>query len=320
MGTTTIPMKKFTSEEDEFIKTNYHQIGLKACATHLCRKPGSVQWRRKYLGLKSLTREEFKHILTGIPKNRTWRVYKVGASQFINVQTPEAAYILGLLWADGYVKRGEKLLVRGVEEDMKDHLVTFERTGEWKVIREEKYRYKIKCKPIITVQTSHISLVEYLETKDYRVKSSMSACKILETIPESLRHYWFRGLLDGDGSVIFKKINTRNRISVAVYSSYEQDWTYLQRLCERLEIRYGIHRGRVIRKDGKINSRSSFTIQNRDGTVKFLNYIYQHVDLDKIGLKRKLLTWKNIQLFMISPESESRFHPKTRIDPSPNLG
>ncbi len=290
-------LRRFTGEEDNFIINNYHKIGLTASAKHLNRCLGSIQARRKLLKLNDLSKEERHLIFCNIPKDRSWRNYKVKEDQFINVKTPEVAYILGLLWADGYVKKGEKLSVKGVTEDMRNHINAFQKTGQWTTLNEHKSRYGVLGKPSTCLYTSNINLVEYLESKDYRVKSIVSACKILETIPDHLKHYWFRGLIDGDGSISFKEYNNKKRTAVAVYSSHKQDWKFLSNLCDNLKIKYGIYRRQITRKDGKINSSSTFTIGNRSGISIFCNYIYQNINIDRIGLPRKYLEWKRMEKY-----------------------
>jgi len=65
-------------------------------------------------------------------------------------------------------------------------------------------------------------LVKYLVDNDYLVKSNASADKILSTIPEKFQHYFFRGLIDGDGvppsfQKIYdgKKVKTSPRVLIA---------------------------------------------------------------------------------------------------------
>jgi len=47
--------------------------------------------------------------------------------------------------------------------------------------------------------------LELLVDNDYKLKSYNSADKILSKIPNSLHHYFFRGLIDGDGCFYLNK-------------------------------------------------------------------------------------------------------------------
>lgn len=283
-------MRHFTQEEDEFIKNNYHKIGITGCARALNRKIGGVRYRLSIFNLPKLSKEQFRNTITGVPKNMSFMNYKVKADQFINIKNPETAYILGLLWADGFVKQKHSISISGVEEDMIHHISTFKKTGEWRVIRREKHRYGIKTKPILTVECNNIELLRYLEDKDYKSKSYSSACKIIQTIPEELQHFWFRGLFDGDGCFSIIEIGKNNRIqgSISIASSFDQDWSYLINLCKKINIEsFRVYKS--ISKKGHKSSR--FSIQRKTDILRFCNYIYQNRGLDKIGLPRKYEKW-----------------------------
>lgn len=291
-------MKRFTKEEDQFLIDNYHLLGLIESANSLNRCVGSIQYRRKFLNIQKLTKEEFSKVMTGKIKHKTRQLpKKVPVEQFINVTSPEVAYILGLIWADGYVKPGEKVVVTGVKEDLESSICVFEKTGEWNIIEQERERYGVKCKPVIRINTCNILLSEYLDSKGYKSNSVNSACSILETIPDNLKKYWFRGLFNGDGHVQCSKRggNRKDQIRIGVASCYEQDWTYLKNVCEKLQIKYSIYK-RVINKPlGKVNKSSSFSVQSFEGCNKFLNFIFEGYSEDKIGMSRKYEKWKNFK-------------------------
>ncbi len=217
--------------------------------------------------------------------------YKVEPTQFINVQTPQIAYLLGLLWADGYVKviyrksqrtPAYKIETTMVSEDLDTLIPLFNSVGKWCIY----HRTRKKRKPQTTILTNNQPLVEYLQQNDYGVKSIESACKILSKIPTELHKYWFRGVSDGDGCFYVNEKNRQCQFSIT--SEYEQKWNYFESLLNKLNIKYGIQR--LIRKKKnkkKPTKHSSLRITSKIGVVGFGNYIYNGYTEDGIGLKRK---------------------------------
>lgn len=118
-----------------------------------------------------------------IPNNER----KVNPEQFFNIQTPEVAYILGLIWADGYVDI-ERISLSVVTKDMKDYIPIFLKTGNWNAslskqrVLNEQPQQKIRC------YNKPLSL--FLIENDYRIKSKSSPDKILSKIPKHLQHYF----------------------------------------------------------------------------------------------------------------------------------
>ena len=115
--------------------------------------------------------------------------------------TPEMAYVLGLLWADGYVlmrgKNHGQITMGNIKEDSLYFRVFFEKVGKW-TIREIKGN---KRKDQMTFCCYDTNFIKWLYEHDYKAKSTISADKILNTIPKSLHQYWFLGLFDGDGCI-----------------------------------------------------------------------------------------------------------------------
>jgi hypothetical protein len=210
--------------------------------------------------------------------------FSVEPSQFFSPTTPEVAYILGLLWADGYVLKKENPAVNRVSlgvqrEDFDEFLPILERVGEWRV----SYRKNKGKKEQGEADISNRPLVDFLTKNDYTSKSNSSACKILSLIPNNLKHYWFRGLFDGDGCIYHHSDGMH--IKTTICSSYDQNWKYIQDLFTDIlqEDRFFIKLYK--RKNG--NGHSKIEISKRSAMIKFLDYIYNGYGTDNIGLKRK---------------------------------
>jgi hypothetical protein len=110
----------------------------------------------------------------------------------------------------------------------------------------------------------------------------------LSKIPNELKHYFFRGLIDGDGSFYFKDYTRQ----FALTSSYEQDWDYFERLCEYLGIKYKIKRVINFNKKTKKENKSSVLRILGKEIIKLGEYIYKG---DDFGLSRKINKYKKIK-------------------------
>ena len=95
-------MQFYSETEDQFIKDNYPTKGPTYCAKALGRTLNAIAGRRRTLRLPTMTSAILGH--PHVPRKPVDpSKHKVPLEQFVNVTTPEVAYILGLLWADGYV-------------------------------------------------------------------------------------------------------------------------------------------------------------------------------------------------------------------------
>ena len=210
--------------------------------------------------------------------NANRKGYKVKIEQFLDITSPEVAYFLGYFWADGCVvndNRKSRLRMNITENDGNSVKDVFSKLGEWNIYIRKKQMET--WQNIMSFNTMNKYLYNFLMENDYHIKSGASANKIISNIPHNLLRYWWRGYLDGDGS-----INTRSN-TLEFHSCYSQNWDFSQKLFEDIGVKYSIYNR--IRKNG--NKSSSIRVAGRYNILKVLDYIYQDYNLDKIGLSRK---------------------------------
>jgi len=277
----------FTQQETEWLIMNYSFHGFIECASHLNKTPRQIKSkidilkRDKGIFLHLSKETKSRRLSEGRIKEKQPHEYKVNPTQFIDVSTPEAAYILGILWADGYIfirQKGNRSInevrLTIVQDDFENIRNVFMRTGKWATptFQQEGRKRKVHC------VTSNKHLAQYLSANDYQSKTYTSASKILSHIPDHLKHYWFRGLIDGDGCFTFGR---SYRFSIC--SAYEQDWEYVETLLKYMNIKYSIYRttSHLGHKHSTIN------IVNRAGIKKLGDYIYNGYESDHIGFIRK---------------------------------
>lgn len=114
------------------------------------------------------------------------KTIKINQSLFTKVTTPEAAYILGFLWADGFLGSHYTINTEIVSEDAIIIEKIFLSTGKWYIYTRTRNNYKPQTKFSCTNKT----LYEYLIKLGFNSKNK-SPNKILKTIPKKLQHYWF---------------------------------------------------------------------------------------------------------------------------------
>lgn len=202
---------------------------------------------------------------------------KVPFENFINIKSKEISYILGFIWADGYIRKPYNISVQINMKDSEKLKSIFNETGEWNFYitnrcdKRNKRRYKS-----FTIQTSNQNIVDFLIENDYSKKSYISPLKILNLIPDNLKYYFYRGYSDGDGNFYKGK----NLYQYTISGHYDQNWIFIKNLYDNLNIKY------TIKQIDTGKSKSSFIrIVNKNDIDIFGNYIYQ--DWDNIGLNRK---------------------------------
>jgi hypothetical protein len=200
---------------------------------------------------------------------------------FTNI-TNEEAYILGFLWADGYLNGTEvksNLQCEIVYNDFKDIEKIFDKTGDWsRLFRKASNKNGIKRQKRTCLTISDRALIRKFILFDFDKKSYLPPTKLLKLIPTNKHYLFYRGYFDGDGC--FYITDKANQFSIG--SQYNQDWMHIEKLFKLLKIdKYHIQR-RISNKGHKL---SQIRVFSRDSVTKIARYVYQ--DKTSIGLKRK---------------------------------
>lgn len=257
---------KWSSEEINWLKNNYTKLGPEECSKILGKKATAISYKGKILGLK------YEH-----PD------IQVDMENFYNIRMPEVAYLLGIFYADGCIRnslRSDNTM--SLTSKTSDAITIYDsimKTGKWKF-----YSYKRATGSISYFKLNSRKLITFLRENGYEEKSTRSADKILSKIPEHLKHYWFRGFLDGDG-FIRSRVGTGCELGFA--GDIRQDWHFMEKLCERLNIGYKITKNEYKLKNSKIYHGSTLYVYGAINSMIILNYIYKNREDDKIGLYRK---------------------------------
>jgi hypothetical protein len=265
-----INSKEIWSIKDlEWLKNNYTEHGVDYCVDWFKVSRYRIINKANSLGLKT------KVIIRTEQKNKPKVKYRLFSTNF----TKESVYILGLLWADGHVRTENKTTsISCVKNDIEDVIPTFLKTGDWLISNPlKKYFNGNEVKTQLKLSTTTWKLHDILKNYGYLSKSNSSPINMLNNLPNKFLKYWYRGFLDGDGCI---RLGKKYGSSIVFSGPYNQDWLFIEKLCEYLDIHYSIDRRKV-----KLGGYSHFIISRKYDVLKLGGYIYS--DYDNIGFTRK---------------------------------
>lgn len=197
-------------------------------------------------------------------------------NSYLGRSLQEQAYILGFLWADGSLwEKGPHHLAK-LEIKEADGVYLQPLLEKWNCyLRPAK---KETWSKTYLFQTSNLEFYRYLESFDYKFKKSESS--ILQSLPEDLKSYWWRGYSDGDGGFYTGGNSIRQWTASG---PYDTDWSLLRNTLEAC----GVHNVREIKHISKKGYRSSnIDIRGLESLKKWGEYLYGQ-QWDNLGLQRK---------------------------------
>lgn len=270
---------KWTDKEINFLKNNYANFGGEYCSKELSLPIKKIRKKAERLSLKvsKKTKSKIKKEQAIKQWERQEHNYKVDPKQFEKIEKPEVAYLLGFLWADGYLNNKSqhyKISMEIAEKDYNEISKTIKQTGEWNV----QNRKRTNRQSQITISTSQKPIYNILKKYGYENKSIQSPITFLKSLPNKLKHFWWRGYFDGDGCFYFNKEQSLRQMSIC--SSFNQDWSHVCKLFNELNIKY-----KAIKRKQNNHKHSVIRSCGKENITKFGDYIYQ--DQKHIGLKRK---------------------------------
>lgn len=251
--------KRFSEEEKVFIKKFYYTLGAKGCGDALNRDNRSIStFATRNYNLKP--NEKI---------NEVNRLNNYSYENFLRYPDPNTSYILGFLWADGTIgtktkKLGNEIKLKIANEDFLKIKDKFYESADW------IYRvYKVPPhKDQAAVVISDRLFRDFLIKMDYNIKSSgLGPVKILDFLGEELHSHFIRGFFDGDGSFIYGAGCDKK---VCFCSCKEQDWSFLERIGDKLNIDWWVQR---------TDHNSNFMISNVSGIEKLYKYLYKNAEV-----------------------------------------
>lgn len=225
-------------------------------------------------------------------RKNTWSIKNNACMEdILSMNDPHIIYALGFLWGDGHLfqKKGKYYGIRMgiVRKDFEDIEKSFLQLGMARVYYPRRIKnWKKQTHWIL----SDIRLANFLFDNDYHVKSYSCPTKILSIIPEKLRSYWWRGFFDADGH-----LHVKNGIPKRLFFGGQINYSWELPLKEMARI--GIL-FTASKKHSKTGNCSLFSCCRQYDMMKFLRFIYDGIESDKIGLKRKAIKFIKLKNFV----------------------
>ena len=228
-----------------------------------------------------------------VDQKKLVRRYTLDENYFDEINTPNKAYILGFLWADGHNEIKKSTVSMSLQEEDKEIL--------------EKIRKELNSNKLLEyIDYSNKHDGGYCYKNQYRLLVfSKHLCKSLEklgminnkslylkfpNIPENLYSHFIRGYYDGDGS-IYQQIKSENNHAVTItITSTESFCNSLKNICEDfLGIESHIYDASCHNGITKV-----FTLSGRNVAKKFLDWIYLNSDMYLERKYNRYLDYYNI--------------------------
>ena len=217
-----------------------------------------------------------------IKKPRPPKIYSVKEDIFQNIDTEEKAWMLGFIYADGYIDSSKTKLKFTLAEKDKDVLEKIKSILRSNSPIKRKEGRQIKGtdyfgSSTVTLMISNAQICQDLEKHGAFYKKSLKLQFPLFLKDELIRHF-IRGYFDGDGSITFGR-HDFPKISIA--SNKE----FLEEIHDIL-LKENITSNIYASNRSKVNS---LEINAKSSVEKFLNYIYKD---SNIFMERKYQRYK----------------------------
>lgn len=226
-----------------------------------------------------------------------------------DLNDPFNCYLLGFIYADGSIAGAKKgapigsplgtgvkktnsytqINIKQNKKDFDDLDIT-KKLNDYGVFTIHELMDKKNGKIYVTVQFTNLKIYEFLRDHNYGMKShkGSDARIILNAIPEANRHFWFRGFLDGDGTV------RKDCQEISFVSHFDENWAFLTELFSSLGILESSYRVEKSINKSTGHKKSILGLTKLQALYKLGSYIWPNDNLD-IGLPRKFSTWLNIK-------------------------
>lgn len=264
-------LKTWTKEESEFLKQNYSSKGAEYCSQVLNKSSSKVRARANNFGL--ILDKPFR-----VDKEKVL-VYR-DFNNIFDLNNPKILYLLGFIWADGYI--GKTVTISNVSKDL-DEII--EKIDLVKLLLGVSIKYRQPQRngwqPQTAITFGNKEVIQFLVDNNY-TKSRLNEPIILDKISEHLKHYWFRGYLDGDGCIYYIASN-KAQCYLSFSGNSHSTYQFLQDLGQQFSVVPSIK----CRKSRINSTYARVTFEGIKRALPILDYIYQGWDEFNLGLERK---------------------------------
>lgn len=212
------------------------------------------------------------------------RKYKLSEHYFDVIDTPNKAYVLGLLHADGCNKMDKGTVSIALQESDKDLLETIRlEIGSEKPLRfidnSNKHTFGYTYENMYELQMFSVHMCEQLADKGIIPNKSLKI-GFPDWLDDKLIPHYIRGVFDGDGSISQSFVSKNNKpINFNIVGTN----TFCQSLKQICKNKLGINSS-IYDASCHNGITKQFTINGKNNIKIFMDWIYQDAD---IYLQRK---------------------------------
>lgn len=215
-------------------------------------------------------------------------------TNFFKKWSPQMAYVLGLIFADGtlidakkssrtcylQISNNDKDLLKKVKEVLSSKHTLEYRPPKIRLFRNGEYF----CQENHCLRIGNKEMFNDLSKLGLTPRKSRTMN--LPTIPEKLFNFFLRGYFDGDGCIYLKRSNTKKFINLQIIFT-SGSLSFLKSLNEVLSYRLNINIKRIYENSGVFRLK----YRKREG-LKILRFIYKNIEAAPY-LRKKYYIYQN---------------------------
>lgn len=203
------------------------------------------------------------------------RKYSLNENYFEEIDSPDKAYWLGFLEADGCITKDSLHLIFSLQTNDKQTLIKFLNSIESNApIKDKTREWKGKTYYLSSVDINSVKLC--LDLIKLGCTSQKSYTLEPPVLDEDLIPYWILGYMDGDGSISITKDRKYTRIILAFTGTY----SVLSFIKEYFKSNSKISKEHRCKNTYRFHVTEGFSIP-------FLSYVYSNPIIYTISLDRK---------------------------------
>ncbi len=166
------------------------------------------------------------------------RKHRANDAFFSVIDTEEKAYLLGFLYADGYLANDGRMGCRLTIDDI-EIIKLIQKYIAVNSPIEYTNNQNIKRRPQVSIRWKSEQMYQDLINLGFCVDKTHTDSKVFKLIPEELKKHFLRGYCDGDGNVRFSLVKNKKWYKCAITFSNGskqilsdiQDWLYNNYKC-----------------------------------------------------------------------------------------
>lgn len=142
------------------------------------------------------------HIRKTLGYKNDRRKYRANDNFFDTIDSEIKAYLLGFLYADGYISADGRIGILLNEKDIEIMNLIHDFIAPNSEIKHLNYQ-NIKRSPQVKLRFKSRQIYKRLQEFGFTTDKTHYNCEILSKIPKEFKRHFIRGYCDGDGSVCF---------------------------------------------------------------------------------------------------------------------